>query len=172
MWAEMKKHTSHKVGIIILDEIIDEAQCECGAGQGPSAHCKHVGAMLFGMIYFSQTKQLIIEQTCTQTLQAFNRVKPNKGCLVKAISMPSGLHSHFGRDPCPQQGQHRAGYQKEIRNKVVNFHATDTRAAVTQPCGFPNMYGLKEYDYYSNMEDRCQSEMNLSDSTITKGKSL
>ena len=27
------------------NQVIDEAQCECGAGQGPTTHCKHVDCM-------------------------------------------------------------------------------------------------------------------------------
>ena len=43
VWAEMKKQTNHKVDISLdTDAVVYEAQCECGAGQGPTAHCKHV----------------------------------------------------------------------------------------------------------------------------------
>ena len=46
--------------------VILEAQCECGAGQGPSAHCKHIGLTLHGYRQFLEHGELLTELTCTQ----------------------------------------------------------------------------------------------------------
>ena len=64
VWAEMKKSVSYKVDIL-LDEVfvIQESQCECGAGQGPSAHCKHVACVLYGIHFTTCCGLLITEQT-------------------------------------------------------------------------------------------------------------
>ena len=41
--AQMKKAVTYTIDIIFSkDGNISEAQCECAAGMGPEAHCKHV----------------------------------------------------------------------------------------------------------------------------------
>ena len=57
--AEMRKNVTYKTDISIDENgVILECQCECGAGMGPSAHCKHVCAVIFGLIDFS-TRRII-----------------------------------------------------------------------------------------------------------------
>ena len=48
--------------------VITECQCECGAGQGPDAHCKHVGLTLHGYSKLFTEKEVLTELTCTQVL--------------------------------------------------------------------------------------------------------
>ena len=67
VWAEMKKAVNYKVDAAINnDGIILEAQCECGAGQGPTAHCKHVSTVMYAIIKFITTWDILTELTCTQ----------------------------------------------------------------------------------------------------------
>lgn len=67
IWAEMKKSASYKVDISFgTDAVVREAQCECGAGQGPNAHCKHVGAVLYGLSCYCETGDVVTALTCTQ----------------------------------------------------------------------------------------------------------
>ena len=68
VWAEMKKTTSYKVDVCIdKDLVVTEAQCECGAGQGPTAHCKHVTVVLLGIVRFRDDGiKYLQEATCTQ----------------------------------------------------------------------------------------------------------
>jgi hypothetical protein len=63
----MKKSVSYKVDVSLDNyQVIVAAQCECAVGQGPSAHCKHVACLLYAVHAFSNTGQLLTEQTCTQ----------------------------------------------------------------------------------------------------------
>lgn len=67
VWAEMKKTVSYKVDLRVNnDGVLQQAQCECGAGQGPTAHCKHVCTVFYGMTRFCQTGDILTELTCTQ----------------------------------------------------------------------------------------------------------
>ena len=67
VWAEMRKSVSYRVDISLNEDgIIQETQCECGAGQGPSADCKHVVTVLFGLTCFTATADVLTELTCTQ----------------------------------------------------------------------------------------------------------
>ena len=47
---------------------IEEAQCECGAGMGPFAHCKHINTLLYAVHVFGKTGEVKVEDTCTQKL--------------------------------------------------------------------------------------------------------
>lgn len=67
VWAEMRKAVSYKVDVSIdARGVIQETQCECGAGQGPSAHCKHVVCVLFAVVQYAATGEVLCEVTCTQ----------------------------------------------------------------------------------------------------------
>jgi len=64
--AEMKKGPTYIVDISI-DKYgcVLQCQCECGAGMGPEAHCKHVCALLYVVYQFYLGKPLKTEETCT-----------------------------------------------------------------------------------------------------------
>ena len=67
VWAEMRKSVSYKVYVHLNPEgIIQEAQYECGTGQGPTAHCKHVMTVLYGLSCFVSKGEIMMELTCTQ----------------------------------------------------------------------------------------------------------
>ena len=67
VWAEMRSSTAYKVDLKVnKDGVIEEAQCECGAGQGPACHCKHMSIVYYGLTQFEQTGDIITELTCTQ----------------------------------------------------------------------------------------------------------
>lgn len=67
VWAAMHSKVVYKVDLVInKDGVVQQAQCECGAGEAPSAHCKHVGTVLYGLLKFISTGDLITALTCTQ----------------------------------------------------------------------------------------------------------
>lgn len=84
----MKKSVSYKVDIVLeYDEVFSEYQCECAVGMGPTAHCKHVCACLFGLCKFGEGERIITQQTCTQQLQTFYVAKKHTGTPVKAQNL-------------------------------------------------------------------------------------
>ena len=52
----------------VVDVVVDkystvlQCQCECAAGMGPTAHCKHVRAVLYALCEFTETKSVRTEQ--------------------------------------------------------------------------------------------------------------
>ena len=58
------------------DGIIEMASCECPAGAGPTATCKHIAALMLVLNVFIETGELHVGSTCTDTLQQFS--KPRK----------------------------------------------------------------------------------------------
>ena len=67
VWSEMRKKVAYRADVMLEHTgVILESQCECGAGQGPSAHCKHVVCVMIAAVNFKRTGQMLSEQTCTQ----------------------------------------------------------------------------------------------------------
>jgi hypothetical protein len=65
---------------------IEEAQCECAAGMGPSVHCKHICTVLYAAHVFCKTGSVLVENMCTEKLQSFHHVKKNiKDHLVRCV---------------------------------------------------------------------------------------
>lgn len=64
--AEMKKKISYNVDVSVDEHgVVVECQCDCGAGMGPEAHCKHVCVIIFALIKFSHLKHITVRKTCT-----------------------------------------------------------------------------------------------------------
>ena len=76
----MKKNVVYNIDIA-LDEhgVISECQCDCGAGMGPDAHCKHICATFYAAIEFTNTGILRVHETCTSKLMTFHQTKKVKG---------------------------------------------------------------------------------------------
>jgi len=49
--------------------------CECPAGKGPYGTCKHVAAVALSLAAFSQDKQILVGQSCTEQLQSIHKPK-------------------------------------------------------------------------------------------------
>jgi len=61
---------------------VQNCQCECEAGVGLRAHCKHVSAVLFGLTKFKETGDFVTHQACTQQLQTFHHAPKHTGSLM------------------------------------------------------------------------------------------
>lgn len=137
VWAEMKKTVSYTVDLILgASGVIEETQCECGVGQGPSAHCKHVGTVLFGLSAFKLTGNLCTEQTCTQILQTFHKSKPHRGSPVKSGDFAKhrkAAASNLVYDPRPVHRRQNPGKIDNLRSRIIN-----RRDGVRRP--FMNMF--------------------------------
>lgn len=53
--AQTKKHVDYRVKIHVSTTGILKGSCECPAGAGLSASCKHIGALAYGIEYFGLT---------------------------------------------------------------------------------------------------------------------
>lgn len=57
--AQTKKQIDYGVKIHISRDGILKASCDCPAGVGLSASCKHIGALAHGIVYFGTTGKYI-----------------------------------------------------------------------------------------------------------------
>lgn len=72
--ASMKK-VAYVVDVKLSCEGVEESHCECAAGSGIHACCKHVAVLLCGVHDIVQNKMIKLHQSSTQTLMMFNRPK-------------------------------------------------------------------------------------------------
>ena len=83
--AEMKKMNRYHVYLVLeTDGNVVGAHCECAAGGGSAARCKHVATSLYGLEALTRTGKIQVEMTCTQTKQKWHA--PRRG---QAVSSPT-----------------------------------------------------------------------------------
>jgi len=123
-WVEMTKSLTYTVDLSLDGHgIVCEAQCECTAGQGPSAHCKHVVTVIHGLHRLHTDGQIVTEQTCTQVLQTFHHTKPYTGNPLSTSDLKDlrGKSCVFDLRPAPKINS--KGYADHFRNTVLGYVA-------------------------------------------------
>ncbi len=124
--AQMKKKVVYVVRLIVRSNgEISHSTCDCPSGIGPRSTCKHVCAAAFALADIKAGNKVVIQQSCTDTLQAFHRpVKAHIGSPVKAAN----LFKNNGEsddddddDPRPKKFRNRASYSTDVQNATVAF---------------------------------------------------
>lgn len=160
--AQMKKTVSYDIDVCIdLDGTVKEAQCECAAGMGPSAHCKHISALLYALFKFSTSKEILTEETCTQRLQTFHQCKPFSGSPIKASHLPLNANDNVDFDPRPEHFRNKVGYTDYFRNICIN-HKRINRFPISQIFKPANTYGV--------VNDHCYTSISLEDKWLAEEK--
>jgi len=107
--------------------MVNSCQCECAAGMGPYAHCKHIRALLYALLEFRNGKDLCLELTCTDKLQTFHHPKQrHHGSPVKAQLLSLGNVKSDGLifDPTPFEMMETPDQlNRRVRNETINFAA-------------------------------------------------
>ena len=76
---EMRKDCVYKLIMRLGSDLnIISAQCGCPAGKGPTASCKHIGALCYAFANFCACGKLPDFITCTEKLQEWNRPRGKK----------------------------------------------------------------------------------------------
>ena len=116
--AQMKSGVSYIVDVKLdNDGMVCTTQCECAAGMGPVAHCKHVSAVLYGFTVYVTEGGLKAIETCTQTQQQFHAVKrAHGGSPIKASNLKLPFGNQTVYDPRPVERRNVANYQHVFSN--------------------------------------------------------
>jgi len=127
--AEMLKNCIYSVDLSLdVHGVVQESQCECTAGTGPNAHCKHVALVLYALSKASEG--ILTKETCTQTLQTFHQTKCYGGSPVKMQDLKTRsdgkVISIATFDPRPVQLRMQAEYPDEFRNACLNCQLDGT----------------------------------------------
>lgn len=95
---EMKKDRVYKLLIALNNSNFDivHAQCECPAGRGPTATCKHIAALCYAFQNFCEHGMLPDFLTCTERLQQWNRPRARKVDPIPVESIKGHQHAIRG----------------------------------------------------------------------------
>ncbi|XP_063436162.1 uncharacterized protein LOC134717599 [Mytilus trossulus] len=121
--AAMKKQVTYNYHIK-LDKSGSpvNSKCECPAGKGPNATCKHVAAVLLMADVFSNTGEISIQKSCTEGLQTFQQPKTYyNGAPVKIEKLAKRKPTEILEDPRPQKYRNMEGFTDHVRNTMINF---------------------------------------------------
>ena len=148
--AEMTKHLVYIVDLCLdSNGVIEEAQCECAAGSGPNAHCKHVALTFYALTKWQDV--ITTMDTCTQKLQTFHQAKSYSGSPIKMYDIqlrsegPICDLSSF--DPRPVEYRNSPEYPAQFRNGCLNV-TDNSRLPIFQLFECANMYALNvDHDY-------------------------
>lgn len=170
--AEYSKQLVYKVDIKLNRHgVVDECQCQCAAGMGPDAHCKHAA-----VVYYAMTKVkegIVTKETCTQQLQTFHQAKKYTGSPVKmqdrSVRTKSGnsLAALKDFDPRPVELRKTPGYSDHFRSVWLN--SSTPGLSIRQLYGPANVYGItNDHDYLEKRPDELFLE-SMCVTAITEG---
>lgn len=136
---------------IKLDEYgsIEEAHCECPAGSGNDAKCKHVAVLLLSVECMVNKKFIILYEPCTQRLQSFYASRnPYSGTPVPADKLPRrNQNMSVLFEPYPIKKIDKQNYNNRFRNLVLNF--PNSSMPLKQMYEPANTYGIEiDHDYF------------------------
>lgn len=171
--AEMKKKVVYNVDVSFDNHgVITECQCECGAGMGPEAHCKHVSVVIYALIDFSEKGTIYVQGTCTDSLQSFHKAKKFKGSPVKSHmftlttkpATPQSIATVALLDPRPVECRNVAKYKDLTRHIILNNHFAGIDMPLNQLYEPANLYAVAhDHDYLKySPEDLFLQKMNIS----------
>lgn len=120
--AAMKKSVKYGVELVVFNNgEVKNSECECPAGVGPFSTCKHVAAVLFLLSKFCADGSLCIAQSCTETLQTFQKPsKIHQGSPMKACELGDDK-SLFNKDPRPLKFKDDPCILENAKNLTSNF---------------------------------------------------
>lgn len=152
--AQCKAQMKKLLYIVLLkmdnDGMIEESHCECAAGSGIEAHCKHVFTVLHGIEDMVRTKTIILHKVCTEELMSFK--KPKKVFYyspMKSHNLPSKR-----KKPCSvlynpiKEEDIMENYKDYVMNLAIGFATTGSRMPYMQVIKPANPYAIEmDHDY-------------------------
>ena len=132
--SEMRKQVRYVVMIRTHSSgTVLNAHCECTAGAGKQAKCKHVATALYGIESQARSGQMLTEQTCTDKAQKWHA--PRKNAVTsspkKAQHMKyqvhkvedADMHTATQRDEQQASKQQRTipGEEDRLLNLIKNY---------------------------------------------------
>lgn len=128
------------------DGSIEESHCECAAGSGVEAHCKHVMVSLHGVEDMVHTKTIILYQVCTQKLMDFKR--PRKVYFYspkQAQKLPCKRTQSVNYLPLKEEDI-MDNYNNHIKNLAVSYG--NTTMPILQMVRPANPYAIENNHQY------------------------
>lgn len=137
--SEMTKNLTYFVKLVIdcAGNII-EGSCECIAGKGTQAVCKHVATVSYALLYFREHKTWCIRKTCTDQKQVWHMPKKRKieispltaeqlNLSVPEYRVEKKKKSNMCYDPRPFSYRNNPSFNDNVRNAVINYNCMNRR---------------------------------------------
>ncbi len=129
--ATMKKNLIYTVRFA-LDKHgeVQFSWCECPAGEGPTATCKHIVASLLVVLTLQNEGKMLVSSSCTDSLQSFHKPRKLSSAPVKAELLGKGIENRdLFDDPRPRKYKQHAkeGYQDLVNMLTVNYCSATNR---------------------------------------------
>lgn len=130
--------------------MIEESHCECAAGSGLEAHCKHVFTALCGIEDMVRTKTIILHKVCTEEIMIFK--KPKKmfyGSPMQSHDLPSKRRRLSNILYCPiKEEDIMENYEDYVKNLAIGFATTGSKMPYLQVIKPANPYSIEmDHDY-------------------------
>lgn len=168
---EMRKQ-GHYIVDINLSSMGDVrgAHCDCGAGSGDTAHCKHVVCCLFGIDDLVNNKRILLSSVCTQELQTFHHpTQPYFGTPMKCDSLPGKNVKRLQSvnfQPLKANSLNASKYQTKVRNLVLNYSAVHSDSRI------PLKHTYIPANPYAIVWDHCYPSVTLQEQVLNHFKHL
>lgn len=167
------KQLQYEVNIKLnFNGIPEEASCECAAGEGIEAHCKHIAVVLLAAENIAQRKTILLHEAATSQLQTFHR--PSKkyyATPLLANKLPSNRkieHSVYSPYLKRNHSFDKKAYQCRFQSLVLNYPGSSMPLKQLYPAA--NQHGICfDHDYLNkSIEDLFLESMCLLNLTEEK----
>ena len=127
--SEMTKRTRYRVKVVITPTgVVVNSHCECTAGAGDKAKCKHVAVVLFGLEGLARTGRLTMQKSCTDLPQQWHQpAKVHTGSPAKAKKIQYKAASGESNPDAAMHEQSRRiipGEHDRIMSIIQNFQVS------------------------------------------------
>jgi len=137
--SEYTKSLTYFTKIIVSEEgEIQETSCECVAGAGLSAGCKHLAATLFFILRYNERGVWQVRKTCTQIPQKWHLPKKQKigvspkkaenfSYQVPVYDVDKKKLGSLVYDPRRPQFRNMPSHNDSVRSRVINYRRYEKR---------------------------------------------
>ena len=165
---EMKKDKMYKMIMSLCKGSwdINSAMCGCPAGKGPSASCKHIGALCYALANFCSSGCLPDFITCTDVMQEWNKPCPKKHKPITVDELQSTrreiLHQVSTTQPIltmydPRPPSMRTVEAIKLEQLRLNLLSVDHRCGILQQLVPSDKYLRHDHTYCSSTSVRSDS---------------
>ncbi|XP_041968197.1 uncharacterized protein LOC121725370 [Aricia agestis] len=155
------------VKLSIKGEIL-ECNCECVAGSGVCAHCKHVAVVVCGLENFINDKILLKTEAPTEKLQTFHMPKKIfTGSPLKAHKLPSKRKSieNIVFEPYKKR-INILEYTQKVRNIILNCKSQKPFKQLYVPA---NPYAIEnDHDYCGPVTNKIFEQLELNTLSLNR----
>ena len=151
--AEMRKNVSYQCHIQLDSRgALLEAQCECVAGLGPGAHCKHMFVTLHALQTFLSSGTITLFQSVTSRLQIHHHPPTQyTGSPIVACDLQLGKNVSGPVDPRPLHFRADPNYQSFVNNLIIAFSGTQISSMpIVQTLTPANPFAINNDHHYAS----------------------